>query len=737
MLRPSQLEYHVPGHELSVSPPLIPLSSTWISSNLYQMRRDFVCILLEVRDSSSGDTPERWVLSASSRNEARQWVDALETLGVQRFESLNPLPAVARTAALACVTGAQGAGAAAANGSSAPSASKGSSSSANGSKAAASSRNSLGGSSSNGTGGSSSVGSTGCAMASAPSAAADAVSACSSERRTGACPPILRMIRSASSATASAMAPAAASLRAEGGSRRASRGSKGAPPSLPETVPETVPETAQSTPTSITVAVPGLNSLPPLVVAPSPSVSHVYATAVSSSRRQRETVPASPFSPRAGVTPPKVVETPFSPRGVSTGATGSCRQRTPRGGHWAKNDGSGAGSAASVAAQAQGDCASSVTSSVGWRPEIDVMAAAAAGGGVESDVSDEESWGSNRTTDEDEDEEQGVIPSHNPQSERTEWSGPDSCQLISLWLRLVVHSLCATLGPCLYEAYEVCSYPCQKPATALRVVFSWCSLAQWSAHNATPACQLGELGLPAVQETLSLHRPAPEETKTSEENPYSCPALDNEAAAMADWSYRDAHEFALGASLAFTTILEVLVCIGVFILSLGSLQVDSVSILMRDFASAFLSMLLVYSLFVAARWQPPAVQCRCITVVPSAVYRLLALACCLAYATSATSLSLQALADLSDVLALQDTTPGRGFLITSSSCKMSYHGLQALLDLFNILVVVHRLWLQTAEDDRPWLIAHERKLFASAGRQSRRNLVPGSAASPGGAASMV
>ena len=114
-------------------------------------------------------------------------------------------------------------------------------------------------------------------------------------------------------------------------------------------------------------------------------------------------------------------------------------------------------------------------------------------------------------------------------------------------------------------------------ATALRVVFSWCSLAQWSAHNATPACQLGELGLPAVQETLSLHRPAPEETKTSEENPYSCPALDNEAAAMADWSYRDAHEFALGASLAFTTLLEVLVCIGVFILSLGSLQVDSVT----------------------------------------------------------------------------------------------------------------------------------------------------------------
>ena len=102
VLRPSQLEYHVPSYELSVSPPSIPLKSTWISSNLYQLRRDFVVILLEVREPN-GDEPERWVMAASSRNEARQWVDALETLGVQRFENAHPLPPEARAAALAYV----------------------------------------------------------------------------------------------------------------------------------------------------------------------------------------------------------------------------------------------------------------------------------------------------------------------------------------------------------------------------------------------------------------------------------------------------------------------------------------------------------------------------------------------------------------------------------------------------------------------------------------------------------
>ena len=71
MLRPSQLEYHVPSNELSISPPSIPLKSTWISSNLYQLRRDFVVILLEVRELSGDEPPERWVMAARSRNEAK------------------------------------------------------------------------------------------------------------------------------------------------------------------------------------------------------------------------------------------------------------------------------------------------------------------------------------------------------------------------------------------------------------------------------------------------------------------------------------------------------------------------------------------------------------------------------------------------------------------------------------------------------------------------------------------
>ena len=138
----------------------------------------------------------------------------------------------------------------------------------------------------------------------------------------------------------------------------------------------------------------------------------------------------------------------------------------------------------------------------------------------------------------------------------------------------------------------------------------------------------------------------------------------------------------------------------------------------------------------AARWQPPAVQCRCVTIVPSAVYRLLALACCLAYATSAVSLSMQGYADLRDVLALR-ATPGRGFLIFARVSVVGFHALQALFYIFNLVVVVHRLWLQTSEDDRPWFIGHERKLFASAGRQSRRNLLGSPAASPPRPKSMV
>lgn len=350
---------------------------------------------------------------------------------------------------------------------------------------------------------------------------------------------------------------------------------------------------------------------------------------------------------------------------------------------------------------------------------------------AEDDVSEEDSWCSSKSEDTDAEDEQ-IIPSHNPNTERSDWRGPDSCQLISLWLRLVVHSLCATLGPCLYEAAEIVKFPCQKPATALRIVLSWLSPTQWSSA-ATPACQLGELGLASIEGTLAQHKPSPEEMQavaiSSEENPYSCPALDNEAAAMADWSYRDAHEFALGACLGVTCVLDMAVCLGVFIVSLGSLEVDSVSIFMRDFAYAFLSMLVLYSLFVAARWQPPAVQCRCITIVPSAVYRLLALACCLAYATSAVSLSMQGYADLRDVLSLQ-ATPGRGFLIFARGSVVAFHALQALLYLFNLMVVVHRLWLQTSEDDRPWLIGHEHKLFASAARQSRRNLPTSPGASP-------
>jgi hypothetical protein len=212
-------------------------------------------------------------------------------------------------------------------------------------------------------------------------------------------------------------------------------------------------------------------------------------------------------------------------------------------------------------------------------------------------------------------------------------------------------------------------------------------------------------------------------------------------------------------------MLDALVAIGVFFAGLGSLRADSVTLFIFVFMvappphhapltphhaprtahraprtphpspltphpspfliwqGAFLAMILVYSLFVAARWQPPAVRCRCITLVPSALFRLLALAACLAYVTSSTRSAASVVSDLLN----EPETAQRTSLRVQRAVVLSFHLAQALLNSFAAFVIVHRLWLQSTEDDRAWLVVHEEAKPDT--RCSRRHLViPGSVA---------
>ena len=195
--------------------------------------------------------------------------------------------------------------------------------------------------------------------------------------------------------------------------------------------------------------------------------------------------------------------------------------------------------------------------------------------------------------------------------------------------------------------------------------------------------------------------------------------MDGERAAMGDWRFRDAHEFALGAALGFTFLLDAMVALGVFIISLGSLRSDSVTLFMFVFAGAFFAMMLVYSLFVAARWLPPAVQCRCVTLVPAALFRLLALAACLAYATSSTHSALEALGTVTG--AVHGSAPAGesrrpSDVVQQAAVIFPLHAAQAGLHLFAALIVVHRLWLQSREDDRAWLVLRTQRMPPRASR---------------------
>ena len=111
LLRPAVLEYHQVGEPLGDEPPQMPLATAWVGDRLYQPRQDHVVITLRFADPPTAP-PEEWFVAAASRTEARQWVDALETLGVRRSTvSVDPAqlrPAGSVTSAMRSANGKSG-----------------------------------------------------------------------------------------------------------------------------------------------------------------------------------------------------------------------------------------------------------------------------------------------------------------------------------------------------------------------------------------------------------------------------------------------------------------------------------------------------------------------------------------------------------------------------------------------------------------------------------------------------
>ena len=90
---------------------------------------------------------------------------------------------------------------------------------------------------------------------------------------------------------------------------------------------------------------------------------------------------------------------------------------------------------------------------------------------------------------------------------------------------------------------------------------------------------------------------------------------------------------------------------------------------------------------------------------------LLALAACLAYATSSARSALDALGTVRGALLPGDAaeaTDAADQALLQGSVVLLFHATQAALNLFAALVVLHRLWLQSNEDERAWLVVRQR-----------------------------
>ena len=249
-------------------------------------------------------------------------------------------------------------------------------------------------------------------------------------------------------------------------------------------------------------------------------------------------------------------------------------------------------------------------------------------------------------------------------------------------------------------------------------------------ENGEPyAPQLGELmGNTVVQTILAQRDEAAQEAAAREaaamvlnggeahSSPYECAVLDDDAATLSEWRRRDAHEFVVVTCLGLSFWLEAAKAVYILCTEIGSFNEDTVTIFLKHLLSAFLAVQLVYSLFVAARWLPPAAKCTCCVAVPSALFRLVALALVCAYTALHLKHFLGGFAALAVAPQPDEQEAAQGL---TPYCLLIFYALTSLLNLCACFVIWRRLHVQALEDDRPWLSVRAHLNI----RASRKNLV--------------
>ena len=104
--------------------------------------------------------------------------------------------------------------------------------------------------------------------------------------------------------------------------------------------------------------------------------------------------------------------------------------------------------------------------------------------------------------------------------------------------------------------------------------------------------------------------------------------------------------------------------------------------------------------------------------MPAAVFRLLALAACLAYATSSSRSAIAALREVGAAIPV-----GAAALCLQGLVVVGFHVVQASFNYFAALVVLHRLYLQSTEDDRAWVMVRQRRIEPRASRRDVHSMV--------------
>ena len=87
VLRPTELECHLPDGQDAMPLDVMPLATTWVSGNLQRGSEQAIFTIECVGEQ------KKWVLAAKSVTLARQWIDALESIGVGRDDSKALAPA--------------------------------------------------------------------------------------------------------------------------------------------------------------------------------------------------------------------------------------------------------------------------------------------------------------------------------------------------------------------------------------------------------------------------------------------------------------------------------------------------------------------------------------------------------------------------------------------------------------------------------------------------------------------